>query len=76
MKIKNVILHFVLYCCGIWPLALREEHRLWRFENRMLRKIFGPKKEEVARCWRRPHNEELHNFYASPNMIKMINQGG
>jgi hypothetical protein len=48
------------------PLTLREEHRLRVFENRVLWKIFGPKREEVAGGWRRLHNEELHNFYASP----------
>jgi hypothetical protein len=42
------------------------------FENRVLRRIFGPKREEVARGWRRQHNEELRNLYASPNIIRMI----
>jgi hypothetical protein len=42
------------------------------FENRVLRRIFGPKREEVAGVWRRLHNEELHNFYTTPNVIKMI----
>jgi hypothetical protein len=46
-------------------LTLREEHRLRVSENRVLRRIFGPKGEEVAGDWRRLHNEELHNFYAS-----------
>jgi hypothetical protein len=52
-------------------LTLREEHRLRVSENRLLRKIFGPKREEVAGGWRRLHNEELHNFYASPRVIRM-----
>jgi hypothetical protein len=42
------------------------------FENRVLRRIFGPKREEVAGGWRRPHNEELHNLYTSPNIIRII----
>jgi hypothetical protein len=45
------------------------------FENRVLRKIFGPKREEVAGGWRRLHNEELHNLYASPNIIRVIKSG-
>jgi hypothetical protein len=53
-------------------LTLREEHRLRMFENRMLRRIFGPKREEVAGGWRRLHNEELHNVYASTNIIRVI----
>jgi hypothetical protein len=46
-----------------------EEHRLMVFEDRVLRRIFGPKREEVAGGWRKLHNEELHNLYASPNII-------
>jgi hypothetical protein len=53
-------------------LTLRWEHRLRVSENRALRRIFGPKREEVAGDWRRLHNEELHNLYASPNIIKII----
>jgi hypothetical protein len=55
----------------IWFLALREVHR-WRvFEKRVLRRIFGPEREEVAGGWRRLHNEELHNLYAPPCVIKI-----
>jgi hypothetical protein len=62
-----------LYACKTWSLTLREEeNRLRLSENRMLRKIFGPKWEEVAGGWRRLHNEELHNLYTSPNVIRMI----
>jgi hypothetical protein len=50
------------------PLTLREEHELKVSENRELRRIFGPKREEVAGGWRRLHNEELRNLYASPNI--------
>jgi hypothetical protein len=53
-------------------LPLREEHGLRVFENRVLRRIFGPKREEVAGGWRRLHNEELHNLYPSPNIIRVI----
>jgi hypothetical protein len=51
---------------------LREEHRLRESENRVLRRIFGPKRDEVMRYWRKLHNEELNNLYSSPNIIRMI----
>jgi hypothetical protein len=54
------------------PLTLREEHRLRVFENRVLRRIFGPKRDEVTRDCRKLHNEELHNLYSSPNIIRMM----
>jgi hypothetical protein len=56
-------------------LLLREEHRLRVFENRVLRRIFGPKRDEVTGGWRKLHNEELHNLYSSPNIIRMIKEG-
>jgi hypothetical protein len=49
-----------------------EEHRLRVFENRMLRRIFGPKRDEVAGGWRKLHNDEFHNLYSSPSIIRMI----
>jgi hypothetical protein len=55
-----------------WSLALREEHRLRVFEKRVLRRIFGPKRDEVMGDWRKLHNDELHNLYSSPNIIRMI----
>jgi hypothetical protein len=55
----------VLYWCETWSLTLREEHRLSVFENRVLRRIFGPKRDEMTGDWRKLHNEELHNFYSS-----------
>jgi hypothetical protein len=68
---KTIILPVVLYGCETWSLTLREEHRLRVFENRALRRIFGPKRDEVTGDWRKLHNEELHNLYSSPNrMIK------
>jgi hypothetical protein len=57
-------------------LTLREEHRLRVFENRVLRRIFVPSRKEVVGGWRRLHNEELHNFYASPNIIRVIKSRG
>jgi hypothetical protein len=62
----------VLYGCETWSLTLREEHRLRVFENRVLRRIFGPKRDEVTGDWRKLPNEELHNLYSSPNIIRMI----
>jgi hypothetical protein len=53
-------------------LTLREEHRLRVFENRVLRRIFGPKRDEMTGGWRKLHNEELHNLYSSPSIIRMI----
>jgi hypothetical protein len=50
-----------------------EEHRLRVFESRVLRRIFGPKRDEVTRDWRKLHNEKLQNLYSSPNTIRMIN---
>jgi hypothetical protein len=57
----------VLYGCETWSLTLREEHRL-----RVLRRIFGPKRDEVTGGWRKLHDEELHNMYSSPSIIRMI----
>jgi hypothetical protein len=62
----------VLYGCETWSLALREEHRLKVSENRVLKRIFGPKRDEVTGGWRKLHNEELHNLYSSPSIIRMI----
>jgi hypothetical protein len=73
---KTIILPLVLYGCETWSLTLREEHRLRVFEDRVLRRIFEPKGDEVTGDWRELHNEELHNLYSSPNIIRMISQGG
>jgi hypothetical protein len=68
---KTIILPVVLYGCKTWSLTFREEHRLKVFENRVLRRIFGPKRDDVTGDWRKLHNEELHNLYSLPNrMIK------
>jgi len=61
-----------LYGCETWSLTLREERRLRVFENRVLRRIFGPKREEATGEWRKLHNEELNNFYSSPNIVGVI----
>jgi len=53
-------------------LALREERKLWVFENMVLRRIFGPRSDEVTWEWRRLHNEELNDFYSSPNIVRVI----
>jgi hypothetical protein len=64
---KTIILPEVLYGCETWSLTLREEHRLRVFGNRVLRRIFDPKRDETTGDWRKLHNEELHNLYSSPN---------
>jgi hypothetical protein len=69
---KIIILLFVLYGCETWSLTLREENRLRVLENRVLRRIFGPKRDEVTGEWRKLHNEELHILYSSPNIIRQI----
>ena len=74
LKIKiyrTIILPVVLYGCETWSLTLREERRLWVFENRVLRRIFGPKRDEVKGEWRKLHNEELNNLYSSPNIVRV-----
>jgi hypothetical protein len=62
----------ILYGCETWSLTFREEHRLRVFENRVLRRIFGAKRDEVTGEWRKLHNEELHNLYSSPNIVREI----
>jgi len=75
LKIKihrTIILPVVLYGCETWSLTLREELRLRVFENRVLRRLFGPKREEVTREWRKLYNEELNDLYLSPNIVRII----
>jgi hypothetical protein len=62
----------VLCGCETWSLTLREKHRLRVFENRVLRKIFRPRRERVTGHWRKLHGEELHELYCSPNIIRVI----
>jgi hypothetical protein len=72
IHIKILILSVVLYGRENLSLALREKRRLRVFKNRMVRTIFGPKRDEVKGGWRKLHNEELHNLYSSPSIIRMI----
>jgi hypothetical protein len=76
---KTIILPVVLYGCQTWTLTLREEHILRVFENRVVRKLFGQKRDEVVGSRRKLHNEVLHNLYSSPNRIiksKMMRWAG
>jgi hypothetical protein len=68
---KTIISPVVLYGCETWSPTVREEHKLRMFENRVLR-IFGPKRDGVTGGWRKLHNEELHNLYSSPSIIRII----
>jgi len=75
LKIKiyrTIILPIVLYGCETWSLALREERKLRVFENMVLRRIFGPRRDEVTGEWRKLHNEELNDLYSSPNIVRVI----
>jgi hypothetical protein len=69
---RTIILPVVLYGCETWSLTLREEQRLRVFENRVLRRILGPKRDEATGEWRRLHNEDLNDLYSSPNIIRVI----
>jgi hypothetical protein len=69
---KTIILPVVLYGCETWSLTPREEHRLSVFENRVLKRIFGHKRDEVTGEWRKLHNEELHNLYSSQDIIRQV----
>jgi hypothetical protein len=69
---RNILLLVVLYGCESWFLTLREERKLRVFENRVLRGIFGPKRDEVTREWRKLHIEELNDLYCSQNIVRVI----
>ena len=69
---KTIILPVVLYGCETWSLTLREKHRLRVFENKVLRKIFGTKRDDITGEWRKLHNSELHALYFSPNIIRNL----
>ena len=75
LKIKiyrTIILPVVLYGCETWSLTLREECRLRGFENRVLRRVFGSKRDEVTGEWRQLHNEELRDLYSLPNIVLVV----
>ena len=72
MYFKQIILPVVLYGCETWSLTLREEMKLMVFENVVLRRIFGPRRDKVIGEWRRLHNEELNDLYPSPNIVRVI----
>ena len=69
---RTIILPVVVYGCETWPLTLTEECRMKVYENRVLRRIFGPKRDKVTGEWRKPHSEELDDLYSSPNIIRVI----
>jgi hypothetical protein len=72
---KTIILPVVIYGYETWSLTVREvreEHKLRVFENRVLRRIFGPKRDGLTGGWKKLHNEELHNLYSSPSIIRVI----
>jgi hypothetical protein len=70
---KTNILPVALYGYETWSLTLRQEHRLRVFQNKVLRRIFGPKRDEVTGGWRKLHNEELCDLCSSPSIIRIIN---
>ena len=79
LKIKiyrTIILPIVLYGCETWSLALWEEHRLRVFENRVLWRVFGPKRDKVSGEWRKLHNEELSDLYSLPNIVRVVKLRG
>jgi hypothetical protein len=71
-KYKTIILPVFLYGRETWPLTSREEYKLRVFENRVLRRIYGPKRDEVTSGWRKLHNEELRDLCSSPSIIRII----
>jgi hypothetical protein len=74
LKIKtyrNIILPVVLYGCETWSLTLRKERWLRVFENRALRRIFGPKRDEITRDWRKINNNDLNDQNSSPNIVRV-----
>ena len=73
IKIYRTIVLPVVPCgCETWSLTLREERRLRVVENRVLRRVFGPKRDEVTGEWRKLHNEELSDLYSLPNILRVV----
>jgi len=78
LKIKiyrTIIFPVVLYGCETWSLTLREERKLRVSENKVLRRIFGPRRDEVTGEWRRLHNEEINDLYCSRSIVRVIKSG-
>jgi len=73
-KYRTIILPMFLYGCETWSLTLREERRLRVFENRVLGRVFRPKRDEGTREWRKMHNEELDDLYSLPNIVRVENR--
>jgi hypothetical protein len=70
--IYKTIISLLWHECETWWLTLKEEHRLRVFENRVLKRIFGPKRDEETGEWRKLHNEELNDLYSTPNILRVI----
>ena len=71
-KYRTIILPVVLYGYETWSLTLREERRLRVFENRVMRRVFGPKRDEVTEEWRKLHNEEVSDLYSLSNIVRVV----
>jgi len=69
---RTIILPVVLYGCETWSITLREERRLKLFQNRFFRRLFGPKRDEATKEWRKLHNAEINDLYTSPNIFRVI----
>jgi len=69
---KTVFLPVILYGCEIWSITLADEHKLRVLENKVLKKIYGPKQGDMAGEWRRLHNKELHGLYDSPDVVRIM----
>jgi hypothetical protein len=70
--LNKTVLYRCNYGCETWSLTLREKRRLRVFENRVLRRVFGPKRDEVTGEWRKLHNEELNDLYSLPNIVRVV----
>ena len=78
LKIKiyrTIVFNLVYYGCETWSLTVKEQRRLRVFRNRVLRRMFGPKRDEVKKEWRKLHNEELNDLYCSPNIFRVTKLG-
>ena len=72
IKFGNRLRFVVLYGCETWSLTSREERRLRVFENRVLRRVFGPRGDQVTEKWRKLHNEELSDLYSLSNIVREV----